>query len=779
MTAVASPTSFQSGLSRNAWTNGNSTQINLNGMFVPPRKSVERSNSSSSLSSNSSSSTTTTTIQQPPQQTNGIQQQPQQQTQQQLDSTAATRRRPGRGVWPSSKAEPVSGVSNARSHSVPASSGPSAASAISALHSNPSVPNQQHMVSSKQQPNGLSRGHVLQDAPPVLYLLPMNGTFERKTITVPLVPDILRIGRQTNARTTPTPLNGYFDSKVLSRQHAEIWADREGKIWIRDVKSSNGTFVNGKRLSQENRDSEPHPLREQDVLELGIDIVSEDQKTVVHHKVAARVEQAGIYGVGANPPDLSFAELEQPPLGGHITQLGQGFRSRTTSQGSLASGGRFGNGGGNVPAYHSKWLQPVTMEQIVKRLNTELRQARLQSQDLHHTGNFVEAILSNEKPAPLPQSQKIASPTKSSEAKARFNEPPAPPPSQPLPEKPDGGVMSKLAELPALQPLLKRSETERPRIPTENHGESPKTDQGNNVVSLVEALSTAQKEISSQGERLKNMEDALRHEREARSLAEEKARIRQPDSSGPEFLRSEKTVANDEPAEHRDDHDVGLPERFKHKFDLMRAEMDSMRQQVEKYRQRAETAEQESRDDRETLAEMVARIRTRDEAAEKRRIARKQKRAEQQRNREKKASEGGETTTANHDGNDDELDEELHRADDQLNGHVQAVLSRQKTLRPEEPLRSPLDRGGGPWSLKSLEQMSGSELREIAKTVEAASAAMAGVEKNSSGKMVIRRGLAQERLIQSAPYASMIGVMVVGVSIMAYLNGWSRGPRSE
>ena len=339
--------------------------------------------------------------------------------------------------------------------------------------------------------------------------------------------------------------------------------------------------------------------------------------------------------------------------------------------------------------------------------------------------------------------------------------------------------MSKLAELPALQPLLKRSETERPRIPTENGGESPKNDQGNHVVSLVEALSTAQKEISSQGERLKSMEDALRFEREARSLAEEKAQIRQPDSSGSQNARSNKVLANEKTAEHRDEYDVELPERFQHKFDLMRAEMDSMKQQVERYRQRAEAAEQESQDDRETLAEMVARIRRRDEVAQKRKIARKQRRAEQQKNREKKASEGGETTTANHDGNDDELDEELHHADDQLNGHVEAVLSRQKTLRPEEPLRSPLDRGGGPWSLKSLEQMSGTELQEIAKTVEAASAAMGAVEKNSSGKMVIRRGLAQERLIQSAPYASMIGVMVVGVSIMAYLNGWSRGPRSD
>lgn len=208
----------------------------------------------------------------------------------------------------------------------------------------------------------------------MLYLLPMNGTFERKTITVPFAPELLRIGRQTNAKTVPTPMNGFFDSKVLSRQHAEIWAEKDGKVWIRDVKSSNGTFVNGKRLSPENRESEPHVLKEQDVLELGIDIVSEDQKTVVHHKVAARVEHAGLFGVGSNGMDLSFGELDSSTGNGHLVQSG-GTRSRSSSHGSMNNTARFANGLSTTSntfaaaPYHAKWLQPVTMEQIVKRLH--------------------------------------------------------------------------------------------------------------------------------------------------------------------------------------------------------------------------------------------------------------------------------------------------------------------------------------------------------------------------------------------------------------------------
>jgi hypothetical protein len=210
---------------------------------------------------------------------------------------------------------------------------------------------------------------------PVLYLLSLNGSFERKTISVPFLPDTLRIGRQTNAKTVPTAVNGYFDSKVLSRQHAEIWADTNGKIWIRDVKSSNGTFVNGTRLSPENRESEPHELQTQDHLELGIDIVSEDQKTVVHHKVAAKVEHAGFISPTSNVLDMNFTDLDPSnssmmlPVGGVSP-----FRGRAGSQPGLAANNRAapGNMAGQPNALAQQrqfWLNPITTEHIVKKLH--------------------------------------------------------------------------------------------------------------------------------------------------------------------------------------------------------------------------------------------------------------------------------------------------------------------------------------------------------------------------------------------------------------------------
>lgn len=98
---------------------------------------------------------------------------------------------------------------------------------------------------------------------PSLHLWPLNETFVMKMIHlpsgqkvstrwlggfwVPLIlslsslslaahlclgnPPQIKIGRQTNAKTVPGERNGYFDSKVLSRMHAEVW-EEGGKVSV-------------------------------------------------------------------------------------------------------------------------------------------------------------------------------------------------------------------------------------------------------------------------------------------------------------------------------------------------------------------------------------------------------------------------------------------------------------------------------------------------------------------------------------------------------------------
>lgn len=345
------------------------------GRMFMPRKSAQRANSSSSitsLSSNSSTSSNSTISQQTPQ-TNGVHMS----SSSELSNygTALTRRKIPR-LHPSwtNKSDSIAGSNTTRPSS--ALTNGNSTSSMTPLHQPaPMVPSQHITPNGSQQmrPQGQP-----PEGEPMLYLLSMNGTFDHKRISVPFYPDSLRIGRQTNAKTVPSPANGFFDSKVLSRQHAEIWADKTGKIWIRDVKSSNGTFVNGARLSAENKDSDPHELQSQDHLELGIDIVSEDQKTVVHHKVAAKVEHAGFVGSTNNVLDMSFGDLNPGNGSMMLPSQGQMMRGRTGSQSSVGSNGRMGPPGSVAGSQMSVmgqqrpmnfWLTPVTTEQIVKRLS--------------------------------------------------------------------------------------------------------------------------------------------------------------------------------------------------------------------------------------------------------------------------------------------------------------------------------------------------------------------------------------------------------------------------
>ncbi|KAK1978335.1 FHA domain-containing protein [Colletotrichum cereale] len=746
MTAVASPPSFQQ-LNRPGWNvNGGQSLNSMNpedvrGMFVP-RKTLQRSNSSSSVASTSSNSSTTTVAtnaSQPngtPASTNS--------DMSSWSSTAARKRPQPKGPWPPGKPEGQAEYGR-----------PVMRSPMNGINGNSSlqtVPGQPQMMSQQ----GLAARPVGDPSPsgqPVLYLLSLNGTFERKTISVPFYPESLRIGRQTNQKTIPTATNGYFDSKVLSRQHAEIWADRMGKIYIRDVKSSNGTFVNGTRLSQENRESEPHELQTGDHLELGIDIVSEDQKTVVHHKVAAKVEHAGFMSPSSNVMDMNFGDLD--PANGGMMMPAPGpmpYRGRTGSNASMVSNGRMmapqnmagmPSGGGAARGF---LLTPITTEHIVKRLHNEMRSARLQSQDLSRTGHFIHALLTKEDVKDLEKPEAPEAPKQlpngnalpfRNDAKTRFSDPPAPPPQQPLPEKPD-------------VPSLKRGTTERPKT---NSTPSPVgRDNLHQIIQLTEALNNAKKEMDTQTARIKDLEDMLRQEREARELAEDMAKILEDSApkepnGGPKEHDTEAILeeAFGPPSEvSLDNQDIEMtdaeppakelaPEsaediaaRFQVKIDTMVTEMSDLKQQMDAWRQRCEKAEMERDADRKTLTEMVAQIR-RDEEARQATDAAKKSRSPSRGRRGSSERPAEKTTTVVQTDGSGETTPAPTQADSALDDPSdKPTLSRANTITP---LTIP------PGKLAKDQAM------------------MAGV-----------------------PYASMLGVVIIGMGLMAYINGWQPEP---
>ncbi|KAJ1938919.1 hypothetical protein EC988_007449, partial [Linderina pennispora] len=80
---------------------------------------------------------------------------------------------------------------------------------------------------------------------------------------------VLKVGRFTE-KVSQQMSRIAFKSKVVSRSHAEIWTEG-GNFYIRDTKSSSGTFLNHLRLSPPGVESRPHQLHDGDVLQLGVD----------------------------------------------------------------------------------------------------------------------------------------------------------------------------------------------------------------------------------------------------------------------------------------------------------------------------------------------------------------------------------------------------------------------------------------------------------------------------------------------------------------------------
>ncbi|KAM0750163.1 hypothetical protein T439DRAFT_326121 [Meredithblackwellia eburnea MCA 4105] len=214
---------------------------------------------------------------------------------------------------------------------------------------------------------------------PALHLTPLNDTFVPKQISLAPAGARVKIGRQTNAKSIPNGANGYFDSKVLSRMHAEVWSDGD-KVFIKDVKSSNGTFINGQRLSAEAAESDTFELHTGDLVEFGIDIIGDDGKNIVHHKVAAKC-----YCV-MNQDDATRSERE----------LQIWFRQSQEQPVVQRRGAKVPGGAGT---------NGLSFEHVLTRLQGELTKSRdtnTHLNDLNATLNEVQDTLSGGAPPPLP-----------------------------------------------------------------------------------------------------------------------------------------------------------------------------------------------------------------------------------------------------------------------------------------------------------------------------------------------------------------------------------------
>jgi len=323
---------------------------------------------------------------------------------------------------------------------------------------------------------------------------------------------------------------------------------------------------------------------------------------------------------------------------------------------------------------------------------------------------------------------------------SRFSDPPAPPPQQPLPEKPDAPPRNASDSFSP----LKRSDTEKTKPATSSS--SPVSRDSSQILNLIEALSSAKREIDTQGARVKELETLVLQERAARESAEEKVKNLElhlkPQTNG--VIKSEDDPAEQESA-IQDDHDdseeaqkpngsilpseasaapdAHLPARtavdttqLEHRLETMMQEMEDMRKQMASFKDRAEKAEEDNVESRASLAEMIETLRR--ERAEKALV----------------------TTSG-------------PKSDPQ--GHDQSKTTTEQ-VPPIENGAVDLDKKGGS-SVQPLDPASAD-----GKEMDAAPSAMA---------TEYRR---RQFLHDTSPYASMVGVVLLGVGIMAYLNGWQK-----
>jgi len=263
---------------------------------------------------------------------------------------------------------------------------------------------------------------------------------------------------------------------------------------------------------------------------------------------------------------------------------------------------------------------------------------------------------------------------------------------------------------------------------------------------LAEALSSARKEIESQGMRLRDLETLLNEERRAREEAEDRANRLERESLK-DLELSEPALVNGDNSdtetvvELEKEEDVELENesaspsladvataRLQQRLETMMSEMNEMKQQMEKYRERAETAEA----DRKSLAEMIETIRSDN--------AMLVSKAAQRRSRSNSRSTRHSTTASSINGSEDgDVDEDKIKLINEKDvGQDGAGALLQRAVQNGKPI---------------------------------------GHEKPTDLSKVSHALATRSSRPDVAPAMSIMAVVALGVAVMAYLNSFPKGER--
>lgn len=354
-----------------------------------------------------------------------------------------------------------------------------------------------------------------------------------------------------------------------------------------------------------------------------------------------------------------------------------------------------------------------------------------------------------------------------------FSQPPAPPPQRPLPEKPD--LPNNLDW--ANQDSLKKKTNEKAKslrgLPI--RPEPPSS----HILSLVEALTVAKREIDAQDSHLNHLEVLLRREREAREAAEEyvrhlmEAQLSRKDGSQ-EPRAVEKALRNGAPKElhshltngHTPETDEASPSPSSgsiisietitqsteeiqsdaesvdtsgpmEKLNSMVREMEEMKLLMESYKQRAEGAENE----RNGLAKTVERLRAAGPAV------------------------SDDTSLAIASSNIEPIIP---------SPSIEKILP---NLSNADMASAPISSIPSPLRTKSPPPLHANGVTPSAITTTTSIQSKQRTHSLSVIPSSPRLGKNERSAELAMPYLSMVGVLLVGVGIMTWLNGWQKGER--
>lgn len=176
----------------------------------------------------------------------------------------------------------------------------------------------------EEEPTPSNLAGYAPDQMPTIRLVPHQDpraqrpslTFPPTSRTLPHEDCVIRVGRYSERDSNPNPPPNTpssapvgFKSKVVSRRHCEFWCSN-GQWYIRDVKSSSGTFLNHIRLSQPSVESRPWPVNDGDVVQLGIDFRGGEE--MIFRCVKIRVECNRGWQKGLN--SFKYAQSSQKAI---------------------------------------------------------------------------------------------------------------------------------------------------------------------------------------------------------------------------------------------------------------------------------------------------------------------------------------------------------------------------------------------------------------------------------------------------------------------------------